>query len=69
LNADRITAGAQIALSVVFIGCYFALLGAFMAGYVKVPVEYKDAFTALLGVLTAGVGQILAFWYSRQRPA
>jgi uncharacterized YccA/Bax inhibitor family protein len=69
LTSDRTIAAAQVLLSVVFIGCYFAMLAAFMAGYVRVPENYKDAFTALLGVLTAGVGQILAFWYSRSRPA
>jgi hypothetical protein len=69
LTSDRIVAAAQVLLSAIFIGGYFAMLGAFMAGYVKVPLEYKDAFTAILGVLTAGVGTILSFWYARSRPS
>lgn len=66
MNA-RAIAFAQIALSIIFIAGYFVLMYQFLAGNVKVPVEYKDMFTALLGVLTAGVGTILAFWFSRSR--
>lgn len=51
-----------------FIVGYFAILAAFMSGWVRVPVDFKDAFTALLGVITASVVQILGYWFSRQRP-
>jgi hypothetical protein len=60
---------AQVVLSGLFIAGYFFLLWEFMRGHVKVPVDYKEMFIALLGVLTAGVGTILAFWFSRQRPS
>ncbi len=58
---------AQVVLSVLFIGGYFWLLIEFMRGNVRVPSDYKDAFVALLGVLTAGIGTILSFWFQRQR--
>lgn len=63
-----LTMTAQVVLSALFIAGYFFLLWEFMRGNVKVPVDYKEMFIALLGVLTAGVGTILAFWFSRQRP-
>ena len=59
---------AQVVLSGLFISGYFFLLWQFLEGNVKVPADYKDMFMTLLGVLTAGVGTILAFWFSRQRP-
>lgn len=58
---------AQVVLSALFISGYFFLLWQFMRGNVKVPLDYKEMFIALLGVLTAGVGTILGFWFSRQR--
>src|SRR5690349_5990647 len=61
------TAYVQAILSFLFIGAYFYILIKFMDGGVKVPVEFKDAFTALLGVLTANVVQMMSFWFSRQR--
>lgn len=62
-----LTMTAQTVLSGIFIAGYFFLLWRFMEGHVKVPPEYKDMFMTLLGVLTAGVGVILAFWFQRQR--
>ncbi len=58
---------AQVVLSSLFIAGYFILLRDFMRGNVKVPLDYKDMFIALLGVLTAGVMLILNFWFQRQR--
>ena len=58
---------AQVVLSVTFIGGYFFLLYKFMGGSVFVPADYKDMFVTLLGVLTAGVGMILSFWFQRVR--
>jgi len=63
----RGTAYIQAALSFLFIGAYFGILLEFMKGDVHVPTEFKDAFTALLGVLTATVVTIISFWFSRQR--
>jgi len=61
------TAYVQASLSFLFIGAYFVILLEFMKGDVRVPPEFKDAFTALLGVLTATVVQIIGFWFARQR--
>jgi hypothetical protein len=61
------TMTAQVLISALFIAGYFFLLWRFMEGHVKVPSDYKDMFMTLLGVLTAGVGIILAFWFQRQR--
>lgn len=58
---------AQVVLSAIFIGGYFTLMYQFMVGNVHVPETFKDAFLTLLGVLTAGVGLILSFWFQRQR--
>ena len=59
---------AQVVLSGLFITGYFFLLWQFMGGHVYVPADYKDMFVTLLGVLTAGVGMVLSFWFQRQRP-
>jgi len=58
---------AQVVLSAVYIGGYFWVLREFMTGAVKVPADYKELFSGLLGVLTAGVGIILSFWFQRVR--
>lgn len=58
---------AQVVLSLAFIVGYFYLLREFMIGRVKVPADYKEMFMTLIGVLTAGVGMILSFWFQRQR--
>lgn len=63
----RETAYAQILLTILFIGGYFIILWTFMKGEVRVQADYKDAFTALLGVLTASVVQLMSYWFSRQR--
>lgn len=58
---------AQVVLSAAFIIGYFFLVREFMKGNVHVPSDFKEAFIALIGVLTAGVGQILSYWFQRQR--
>lgn len=63
------TAWAQIALSFAFVGAYFFVLTMFLLGYVRVPSDFRDAFTALLGVITANVGQVVSYWFARQRPS
>lgn len=63
----RHAAVAQIGLSVLFIGGYFWLIFLFVEGHVKTPDGWKEALMALIGVLTAGVVQILGYWFSRQR--
>lgn len=63
----HLIATAQVVLSAVYIGGYFLMLGLVLMGYIRTPVEWKDVLIALLGVLTAGVGMILSFWFQRQR--
>lgn len=67
MNVVRITAGAQLLLSVVFIVAYFAALALFLLGYVEVATVWRDQIGVLLGVLTGGVATIIAFWFNRQR--
>lgn len=63
----HITAGAQIILSVLFIGGYFSIMGLFLLGYVQVATVWRDQIGVLLGVLTGAVGTIIAFWFNRMR--
>lgn len=63
----HLIATAQVVLSAIYIGGYFAMLALVLMGYIKTPEQWKDVLVALLGVLTAGVGTILAFWFNRQR--
>jgi hypothetical protein len=65
---ERFTCWAQVVLSIVYIGGYFAVLFTTQLGYIRVPTDFKDSFNTLLGALTAGVLLILQFWFSRQRP-
>lgn len=67
--SSKLIGTAQIILSVVFLIGYFAILATFLLGWIKTPPDWKDAMTALLGVLTAGVGTVLSFWFSRSREA
>lgn len=50
----------QIVLSALFVCGYFTILGLFFAQELRVPMN--EAFMVMLGVLTAGVPQILNFW-------
>lgn len=50
----------QVGLSVLFIGGYFTILGLFFAQELRIPMN--EAFMVMLGVLTAGVPQVLNFW-------
>lgn len=63
----RIISIAQIALSVLFLLGYFAVLVLFVTGHIKTPPEWKEALIALLGVITGGIGTILSFWFARNR--
>lgn len=50
----------QVSLSVLFVLGYFVVLGMFFSSTLEVPMS--DAFMVMLGVLTGGVPQIMAFW-------
>ena len=55
----------QVVLSTLFIGGYFVILGLFFSAKLIVPMS--EAFMVMLGVLTAGVPQILNFWLGSSR--
>jgi hypothetical protein len=61
------TAYFQFILSMAFVVGYFWVLKEFLHGDVHVPVDFKDVFVALLGMITANLGNILQFWFARQR--
>ncbi len=50
----------QIVLSILFVVGYFVILGLFFSATLIVPMN--EAFTIMLGVLTAGVPQVMGFW-------
>jgi len=68
VNVTRITALAQITLSILFLAAYFTALALFLLGYVQVATVWRDQIGVLLGVLTGGVTTIIAFWFARHRP-
>jgi len=53
----------QIVLSAIFIGGYFGLIYALVSGSVMIPDDQQILVTALIGVLTAGVSNIMQFWF------
>lgn len=65
---ERLVGFAQIAISVLFLLGYFAVLGLFLLGMVKTAPEWRDALIALLGVITGAVGTVMSFWFARSRP-
>ena len=63
----RATAYAQVILSILFSVGYFALLNEFIHGHVSVSEKMETVFTTLVTFLTANLGQIIGFWFARQR--
>lgn len=53
----------HVGLTAVFLIGYFGILYLFASGDIKVGVEFKDVFLALIGVITASVPQLMAFWF------
>lgn len=53
----------QVALSAIFVLGYFGILTALMMGGAKIPAELHDVLIALLATLSAGVIQVLNFWF------
>lgn len=58
---------AQFIMSILFTVGYFAVVILILLGYMKVPVEGREAFTGLIGVLTTTEVIIIGYWFSRQR--
>lgn len=65
---ERLVGFAQVAITAIFLGGFFAVFMCILLGYIRTPVEYKDALIALLGVITGSIGTIVTFWFSRSRP-
>jgi hypothetical protein len=57
----------QVGITAFFLGGYFGLIVALLAGWAKVPQDMRDVFIALIGILTAGVPQCLNFWLGSSR--
>ena len=53
----------QIILSIVFISGYFGLVYMLFSGQVKIDESIRDLSNILIGVMTANIPQIMAFWF------
>lgn len=60
-------AWCQVLLGALFILGYFGVVAGFMLGHVRVPADFREAFIALIGVVTASVVQIMSYFFARQR--
>lgn len=59
----RINIWPQIILSSLYVIGYIIILQQFLTGGVNVPPELKTEFSLILGVLTAGMANIMQFWF------
>lgn len=57
----------QVILALTFILGYFGVVAGFMLGFVRVPADFREAFIALIGVVTATVVQITSYFFARMR--
>lgn len=64
---DLIIIRVQAILTVLFFIGYFGILVMFQLGFAKIDPTFKDPYIALIGVLTAGIPGLLAFWFARSR--
>lgn len=55
----------QLAITAIFVIGYFTILGLFFSSTLEVPMS--ESFIVMLGVLTAGMTQIMAFWFGSSR--
>ena len=53
----------QITLSIIFIGGYFSIMALYISGHVVIPADVKDTVTVLIGIMSASVTAIMAFWF------
>lgn len=65
--SDREMAYCQFILAAIFIVGYFGVVAGFMLGHVRVPPDFREAFIALIGVVTATVVQITSYFFARMR--
>ena len=61
--ATKTSLGPQIALSLLFIGGYFALLFFLFSGRVQLDENLQQLGYILLGVMTGEVPRIMQFWF------
>jgi hypothetical protein len=67
MNVEKVVTVGQLVLSILYIAVYTLVMVLFMMGYAKIPVEYKEAFIALITLLSTGNLTILYFWFQRSR--
>lgn len=65
---DRLTAYAQIALTILYAFGFFFTAAVVMFGRASVPPEQLRLLDTLFGALTAILTQQSAYWFARQRP-
>jgi len=53
----------QMTLSALFVGGYFVIMALYISGHVSIPPEIKDTVTVLIGIMSASVTAIMAFWF------
>jgi hypothetical protein len=53
----------QISLTALFTVGYFVVLIVLLTGSVSIPVESQPVVNVVIGVLTAGMSTVLAFWF------
>ena len=53
----------QMTLSALFVGGYFVIMALYISGRVSIPPEIKDTVTVLIGIMSASVTAIMAFWF------
>ena len=53
----------QIALSVLFITGYFAVLWMLLSGEIMIQENIRDVSIVLLGILAREVSSIMSFWF------
>lgn len=69
MSLDRVTIIAQLAITVLVVLGFFAMLGLVTLGRAKLdPAQIRLADT-MVGVLGTILTQIVAYWFARQRNA
>lgn len=66
-RGDRVVAGMQFLLSLLFTTGYFATLAIVLFGRAEIPPEQIRLLDTLFGVLSAVLVQQSGYWFSRQR--
>ena len=59
---------AQLWLSVLFLTGYFGLVYLLMSGITHVDESHTHILHEVLAFLAASLGQVVTYWFARQRP-